>query len=360
MKIKKIDVRPYYRLLVSDLEGLDSNDRILISTDKDEFEYEVQVSDIKDRYEKGIGCPNGDISIHWNSPSIRGVSSTKGVPEWIKKKSISQMKLSSIRRTWFFQGNPDTFEMDKYLIESSEHIAWRVKKFSSEIQIGDEVYFWRAEGRSKKDAGIVARARVSSDLFKSTPHTEANLYWKNDQKKFEIVDMVKLELLEVSVDEGMIRKDSLKNLNLFKNSQIINSPRGTVFPITEEQSEYISEIWSSNVSWDKDCIENKGKENPRKKKTTTYQYERSLIVINQTIKRAKRLCEFPNCEIPLFKNIDGEFYVEVHHIQPLAKSGADKIKNTICLCPHHHREAHLGREMDKIITVLKDVRDKNP
>ncbi|CAN0604767.1 unnamed protein product, partial [Ectocarpus sp. 12 AP-2014] len=44
---------------------------------------------------------------------------------------------------------------------------------------------------------------------------------------------------------------------------------------------------------------------------------------------------------------NGEPFLEVHHIIPLAESGHDAVENTMALCPNCHREAHFGNERQK-------------
>ena len=40
------------------------------------------------------------------------------------------------------------------------------------------------------------------------------------------------------------------------------------------------------------------------------------------------------------QNIDGTHYLEVHHIDQLAKGGADTVENAVALCPNCHRKMH--------------------
>ena len=52
---------------------------------------------------------------------------------------------------WIFQGNPDRFDLDDYLLRYPELIYWRTPKFQDQIAVGDLAFIWRA-GR---DAGVV-------------------------------------------------------------------------------------------------------------------------------------------------------------------------------------------------------------
>ena len=49
-----------------------------------------------------------------------------------------------------------------------------------------------------------------------------------------------------------------------------------------------------------------------------------------------------------FNNKKGEPFLEVHHIEWLARGGDDSIKNAVALCPNCHRQMHiLDRAKDK-------------
>jgi HNH endonuclease/EVE domain len=88
----------------------------------------------------------------------------------------------------------------------------------------------------------------------------------------------------------------------------------------------------------------------------TRRFERDPIVAAIAKVRAGFRCEIPACPHPTFEAEDGQFYMEVHHIEPLAEGGADTAENVACICPAHHREAHYGRRADAIRAVLLKLR----
>src|SRR5262249_49742086 len=81
-------------------------------------------------------------------------------------------------------------------------------------------------------------------------------------------------------------------------------------------------------------------------------YERNPLVIAIARLRASHRCEVPQCAHPTFETIGGIPYTEVHHIIPLADGGEDTIGNAVCLCPAHHREAHLGTRAAELTALL--------
>jgi HNH endonuclease len=98
---------------------------------------------------------------------------------------------------------------------------------------------------------------------------------------------------------------------------------------------------------------------PRASAATTRVFERSALVVAITRLRANYRCELPGCEHPVFVCADGSTYSEVHHIVPLAEGGEDVLSNVACVCPAHHREAHVGKRARDVEAALKSVRLKD-
>ena len=73
----------------------------------------------------------------------------------------------------------------------------------------------------------------------------------------------------------------------------------------------------------------------------------SRTVRNDTelVRALKELCEF-RCQFPTCgKRIPkkgGGFYVEVHHVKPVAEGGPSVLGNLIVVCPNHHKEFEFG------------------
>lgn len=357
MTIKKIERRPYFRLLKKDIESLNESDFILLSTELDSHYYKIKVEDIVNRYERGIGAPGNKPSEHWNS-SIAGVSATEGLPQWLIKKALEVIPIMKESKSWIFQGNPDEFDMDKYLMEVDDNITWRVKRYKAEICIGDVVYLWRASGKIEKTTpGIIARAIVCSAVFKGTEDVIALDYWKTEDRKNEEVDRVWLKVQEVNRDLGMIKKERmLEDIDL-KELLIIKSPQGTTFPLKDIETTKINKLWANECTWENENDNlSKGNTKPRKKKVEREVIERSQWVVDQTISRANSKCEVSPCITPSFEKERGGNYVEVHHLVTLASGGPDTLDNTVCLCPNHHREIHYGKNKKAISEKLRAIR----
>ncbi|MDE6990046.1 MAG: HNH endonuclease, partial [Lachnospiraceae bacterium] len=55
-----------------------------------------------------------------------------------------------------------------------------------------------------------------------------------------------------------------------------------------------------------------------------------------------------------FYNKSGEAYLECHHVEWIARGGADEVYNAGALCPNCHRKMHVLDEPDDI-AKLKDI-----
>jgi 5-methylcytosine-specific restriction protein A len=77
-----------------------------------------------------------------------------------------------------------------------------------------------------------------------------------------------------------------------------------------------------------------------KREVVTEVYERDSIVSEYAKRKADGMCQLCNQPAP-FLNLDGEPYLETHHIEWLSNDGKDLIENTVALCPNCHRKMHV-------------------
>jgi 5-methylcytosine-specific restriction enzyme A len=68
-------------------------------------------------------------------------------------------------------------------------------------------------------------------------------------------------------------------------------------------------------------------------------YIRDPSVKAWVLQQAEGCCEFCECPAPFVKE-DGQPYLEVHHVTPLAEGGSDRTSNAVALCPNCHRRMH--------------------
>lgn len=76
--------------------------------------------------------------------------------------------------------------------------------------------------------------------------------------------------------------------------------------------------------------------------TQTRIFLRNADVVAEVLQRANGICEYCEKPAPFIKDIDGNGFLEVHHIIHLSDNGDDTVENAVALCPNCHRQAHYG------------------
>jgi 5-methylcytosine-specific restriction protein A len=88
-----------------------------------------------------------------------------------------------------------------------------------------------------------------------------------------------------------------------------------------------------------------------KKKVTHTAYARRADVRAWVLDNAKGVCELCNEPAP-FSDKDGEAFLEVHHVAPLAESLRDTTDNAVAVCPNCHKRCHYGSDKDAVLEKL--------
>lgn len=100
------------------------------------------------------------------------------------------------------------------------------------------------------------------------------------------------------------------------------------------------------------ALAGQAKGQPKRVKRTQSDFVRNQYVVAGALIRAKGRCELPGCKTVLFSKDDGQPFLEVHHVVPLAEGGVDELGNAAALCPMCHRELHFGRDRLKKREIL--------
>ena len=81
-------------------------------------------------------------------------------------------------------------------------------------------------------------------------------------------------------------------------------------------------------------------ERPTSSVTASVVYARDPAVAELAKRRAGGRCDLCRQPAP-FMNASDQPYLESHHIEWLARGGADRLENTVALCPNCHRKMHV-------------------
>jgi hypothetical protein len=153
---------------------------------------------------------------------------------------------------WIFQGNPDRFDIDQYL-SKNRNFYWTVsrKQHQASLAIGDQIYLWRARGRSKEIPGVVGRGWISEpcqpkSLIKDKNLLSDDLWTDSKLEPDEIKVGIHLEEVRLSIGEGMVTLDEVRLDPILSKMNIVTVKTGTNFLLTPEQAQRL-EAWAGKI-----------------------------------------------------------------------------------------------------------------
>ena len=156
--------------------------------------------------------------------------------------------------SWIFQGNPDVFKIDEYL-KGKSCIRWSIKQehLASEMHYGDEVFIWRAAGKSKQEAGIVAVGRLVGSPAIMPPDLSSEGLWSKPSETAEALRVdIELERVATTKKEVVQRKWLIADPQV-SDLSILKMASATNFKITAVQASRIRQLFqNTGRTWDYD------------------------------------------------------------------------------------------------------------
>ncbi|WP_296578237.1 EVE domain-containing protein [Phreatobacter sp.] len=292
-------------------------------------------------------------------------------------------------RTFIFQGNPDSFDIDGYMATSPHPVLWYVSHHAREMAVGDRVFLWRAAGKKRSPAGIIASATVIERPRLRPESEDAKPFWRGGDARGAVDEMrASLRLDAVAPSGGVLPAELLKSDPVLRDLPNLRFLSKTTYLVPAAMAAHLAAVWEAaaplelRVSVPEEALERSDEVARHLARTTSTAelrrlydeyasrrpagpstrvaavriYQRAEIVKAYALDRAKNRCELPGCTVLPFLMDDETAYCEVHHIVPLAEGGPDIEENVACLCPAHHREAHCGKQRDAIRSQLQALR----
>ncbi|WP_199426914.1 HNH endonuclease [Thermaerobacillus caldiproteolyticus] len=234
--------------------------------------------------------------------------------------------------TWIFQGNPRVFDIDNY-VKNHKYIWWSLRQeyYFEKVQIGDVVFLWRSDGGQRGTGGILAKARVVGLPQERTDDESAKDYWRTDDWANPYL-AVKLEVLEVRLNEGFINRLSLIEHPVLKDLLILRLRQQTNYLLPTEHANELQKLWnSSNSKPDSNNLENlidneiteTEKEQIIKSRIGQSAFKKALLAVEKKCK----LC-----------GVSDERFLVASHIKPWSQSNHQERldpNNGLLLCPNH-------------------------
>lgn len=258
--------------------------------------------------------------------------------------------------TWLFQGNPDRYNIDAYLRETS-NIYWSVRypKHHSEMVIGDDVYIWRAKGHNNAVSGIIAYGVVDEECTLESqvkkPINLFNSYWIFPHKSNnEYKAGVALKDIRLSEEDGMLTSAFIYEDLSLRSMGVFTSRVGVCFKLSDDHASKLRDLWSvfrNDISIaGVDYLGEEGKINQYLHRVR----ERDPILRKLAIDNYLKIHKCLRCEVCGFSFEEhygelGKNFIEVHHLKPLSEySGNEQtlIDNLKLVCSNCHALIHRG------------------
>lgn len=144
---------------------------------------------------------------------------------------------------WIFQGNPDTFDVERYVATATE-VRWLVRQHGTQIKVGDTVYIWQALGKERRDSGVLAVCTVTAAPAVMPDDEASRPFWSNpmDANAPELRAM--LRVVERASPKYVIKRDWLKEDPICHDLPVFIRPQGTNYPLNEDHANRLARLWS--------------------------------------------------------------------------------------------------------------------
>jgi EVE domain/HNH endonuclease len=267
---------------------------------------------------------------------------------------------------WIFQGNPSKFDIDDYLARYPELIYWFTPKLTSEIELGDQAYIWRAG----PDGGVVAmgavvEAPISGSRVKHPEALGADL-WRSEEPDPDAVRTgIRLNEVRLSQAEGMVGRGRVKANPALLGATIITMPNATVFRLSASQADALRQLWGE--ASDPLLIPSTGvSAEGARRLVSHFRRERSANLRKRKVDDVR--AQLGECVCALCGLAESSRYpptlaarvFEVHHLAPLARATSPvctTLSDLTLLCANCHRAVHASNDVEgNYDTLAKNFR----
>ena len=238
--------------------------------------------------------------------------------------------------TWIFQGNPRVFDVDNY-VRNHKYIWWSLRQehLVDKIQLNDEVFLWRSDGGNRGTGGILAKARVVSLPTERTGDENAKDYWHTDDWANPYL-AVKMEVLEVRLEDGFISRLSLLEHPVLKDLLILRLRQQTNYLLSSEHAFELQKLWNFSNSKMQNKLDSDVMKNLIDDEITETEKEQIIKsrIGQSTFKKALLAVE-KKCSLC---GVSDEHFLIASHIKPWSQSNNQErldVNNGLLLCPNH-------------------------
>lgn len=256
------------------------------------------------------------------------------------RAAASALKDNGFKDDWMISHNDGTIKIQK----PSSQSDWNEDEVLASVEAYTQMHQMDTEGKSFNKA--VINRQLRADRLSARNRSSIEFSMCNISSVFTEmgVDYLKgyrpAENVGANVREAIA--DAVEKTGYLKGKGFTPTAN---YEVLEQQTRTLRSRTFSKAP--------EGTDNPEFVETTTKTYKRDPSVKAWVLKEANGICELCNFDAP-FRDANGFPYLEVHHVHPLGKGGADVIENAVALCPNCHKACHHSSEAAELANKLYD------
>jgi len=246
------------------------------------------------------------------------------------------------------KGVIEPIERGRYIFRDTNQRSgekWSLGELEASVKAYLEMRDLQDKTQGQKSIG----SRSPRQLIKKKYYEELGEFFGRNPKAFEY------RMQNISYVLSLMGRDWISGLKPAKNvgTNVIDNIERLIHKLEDSPNPSIAKFQSeiNQIRTSKNIPRPSGSKRPTKTVSEITNYKRDQRIVAWILKESKGVCE--RCDKPApFDKIDGDFYLEVHHLKHLADKGSDTLSNTIALCPNCHREMHYGENRNEILNQL--------
>ena len=148
-------------------------------------------------------------------------------------------------RTWLFQAQPRSFDIDGFLATQPTEFVWLARQHAADIFPGDRVFIWRAiGGGDPTKSGVIAEARVVAGAAQRPEDPASVPFWRESADAAGTQMRVRLRLLHIADPRQVLQRNWLSEDPILRELGIFRMAQGTNYPVSAEQAARLDALWS--------------------------------------------------------------------------------------------------------------------
>jgi len=287
---------------------------------------------------------------------------------------------------WIFYCNPRLWEIDDYLDIGEIYSTWTITDWQKDffrkgdkgiIRVGeDKRTKAQLNGKQRLESGIYAIVEIVSaaDFIMDSD----GKHWLDPNRTDEKRLRVRIKILNNLLAKPIYKRDLMHYTETSLDDALISGRQNSSWALSKKAYDKIIELTNFNYN-EIEKVKEETFDNLRELKLLELKYSnatpRLKEIISKKIERGEisrivkkinnfecQVCKVLGLNPAGFLKINGEPYIETHHIIPVSEmeQGSLGVLNLITLCPNHHRQMHYGnvRLIDNNSDVFKFEIDK--